>query len=82
MNFIQKPSLPQSEFWAVSDEHVVPALTLLEDDIGDGVWLVTGNDFGPGARDSLSFGCFRTREEAETYIAAMKRAQRPADGSS
>jgi len=64
----------QLEFWAVSDDHVVPALTLLDDDIGDGIWLVTLNDFGPGARDRLSFGCFNTKEAAETFIAAQRLA--------
>jgi hypothetical protein len=63
----------QSEFFAVSDDHVVPALTLL-DDIGDGIWMVTLNDYGPGARDRLSVGCFNTKEAAETFIAAQKRA--------
>jgi hypothetical protein len=74
MNFIKKASLPQSEFWAVSDDHVVPALTLLEDDIGDGLWLVTANDYGPEARDRLSFWSFSTKEAAETFIAAEKCA--------
>jgi hypothetical protein len=74
MNFIQKASLPQSDFWAASDDHVVLALTLLEDDIGDGLWLVTLNDYGPGARDRLSFASFSTKEAAETFIAAQKRA--------
>ena len=64
----------QLEFFAVSDDHVVPALTLLDNDIGDGIWLVTLNDFGPGARDRLSFGCFNTKEAAETFIAAQRLA--------
>jgi hypothetical protein len=72
MNFIQKASLPQSDFWAASDDHVVPALTLLEDDIGDGLWLVTLNDYGPGARDRLSFASFSTKEAAETFIASER----------
>jgi hypothetical protein len=69
----------QSEFFAVSDDHVVPALTLLDDDIGDGIWMVTLNHFGPGARDGLSVECFNTREAAETFIAAQRLAMRPED---
>ena len=63
----------QSDFFAAANDHVVPALTLL-DDIGDGIWMVTLNDYGPGARDRLSVGCFNTKEAAETFIAAQKRA--------
>jgi hypothetical protein len=69
--------VPQSEFFAVSNDHVVPALTLLDDDIGDGLWLVTLNDVGPGGifRDGrLSFGCFNSKEAAETFIAAKRLA--------
>jgi hypothetical protein len=63
----------QSDFFAAANDHVVPALTLL-DDIGDGIWMVTLNDYGPGARDRLSVGCFNIKEAAETFIAAQKRA--------
>ena len=63
----------QSDFFAAGNDHVVPALTLLDDDIGDGLWMVTLNDYGPGARDRLSVGCFSTKEAAETFIAARKR---------
>jgi hypothetical protein len=66
--------VPQSEFFAASHDHVVPALTLLDDDIGDGIWMVTLNDYGPGARDRLSFECFHTKQAAETFIGAQKCA--------
>jgi hypothetical protein len=64
----------QREFFAASNDHVVPALTLLDEDIGDGLWMVTLNDFGPGVRDRLSVQCFNTKQAAETFIAAQKRA--------
>jgi hypothetical protein len=65
----------QSEFFATSNDHVVPALTLLDEDIGDGLWMVTLNDFGPGARDGLSVQCFNSKQAAETFIAAQQRAR-------
>jgi hypothetical protein len=64
--------LSQSDFFAVSNDLVVPALTLL-DDIGDGIWMVTLSDHGPGARGpSSGVGCFNTKEAAETFIAEKK----------